>query len=225
MKELKSRAFTLVELLVVISIIAMLLAVLIPALNRARQSGRTVVCKSNLKQLGVYGLIYQQNNNGFIVPGRNQSPVWQELMNIPGFKLNAGGEQKGDFCDVLQDPATKYRSHSGAYGYNWSCGSEYSTPIKICTIKRPAEKIIITDATLVWPYTQVFAVVERDVADKRVKNFIDWGRHGKQGKLGYINVLWLDGHVTLETGMSGSTEGTVPVLLKDPKYRYYWLFE
>ncbi len=49
----QSRGFTLVELLVVISIIAMLLAVLMPALGRARASGLKVVCQSNLKQLGM----------------------------------------------------------------------------------------------------------------------------------------------------------------------------
>jgi prepilin-type N-terminal cleavage/methylation domain-containing protein/prepilin-type processing-associated H-X9-DG protein len=56
-------AFTLVELLVVISIIALLLAVLIPALSRARESGRAVVCSTNLKQIGLAMIMYVENNN------------------------------------------------------------------------------------------------------------------------------------------------------------------
>lgn len=47
------RGFTLVELLVVISIIALLLAVLMPALSKARENGRKVVCGANLKQIGI----------------------------------------------------------------------------------------------------------------------------------------------------------------------------
>jgi prepilin-type N-terminal cleavage/methylation domain-containing protein/prepilin-type processing-associated H-X9-DG protein len=55
--------FTLVELLVVISIIAILLAVLIPALNKAKEQGRTVVCLSNLKTYGLALALYTNANN------------------------------------------------------------------------------------------------------------------------------------------------------------------
>ncbi|OHB53857.1 MAG: hypothetical protein A2Y10_00300 [Planctomycetes bacterium GWF2_41_51] len=58
-----SEGFTLVELLVVISIIAMLLAVLIPSLNKARDSARTIVCGANLKNYGVALHAYANSNS------------------------------------------------------------------------------------------------------------------------------------------------------------------
>ncbi|GEM_PF-2133206 len=60
----KEKAFTLVELLVVISIIAMLLAVLMPALSKARATARWVVCGSNLKQWGYTLQGYATENSG-----------------------------------------------------------------------------------------------------------------------------------------------------------------
>jgi prepilin-type processing-associated H-X9-DG protein/prepilin-type N-terminal cleavage/methylation domain-containing protein len=60
--------FTLVELLVVISIIAMLLAILIPSLNKARQSGQRVVCATHQKTIGLANQIYANSWNGSYVP-------------------------------------------------------------------------------------------------------------------------------------------------------------
>jgi prepilin-type N-terminal cleavage/methylation domain-containing protein len=60
----RNKAFTLVELLVVISIIAMLLAVLMPALSKARAAARWVVCGSNLKQWGYTLQGYSTENSG-----------------------------------------------------------------------------------------------------------------------------------------------------------------
>lgn len=65
----KRTGFTLVELLVVISIIAILLAVLLPALNKAREQGRTVICKSNVKQWGMMLMMYANANNGHFMRG------------------------------------------------------------------------------------------------------------------------------------------------------------
>lgn len=60
------RAFTLIELLVVISIVALLLSILLPSLNGARENARNVVCKSNLRQVGMAFMVYAQNNKNYL---------------------------------------------------------------------------------------------------------------------------------------------------------------
>lgn len=64
---MKNKGFTLVELLVVISIIAILLAVLIPALNKAREASRTLMCENDMKQLGTAWYAYAVANDNLLV--------------------------------------------------------------------------------------------------------------------------------------------------------------
>ena len=68
-------AFTLTELLVVISIIAILAALLLPAISLVRDSARTVVCANNLRQIGLGFALYGNDFEG-------QYPGWQT--NAPG---------------------------------------------------------------------------------------------------------------------------------------------
>ena len=62
----RRRGFTLVELLVVIAIIAVLMAILMPALNRVREQGKRAVCLSNVKQLALAWIMYADDNDGKI---------------------------------------------------------------------------------------------------------------------------------------------------------------
>jgi prepilin-type N-terminal cleavage/methylation domain-containing protein/prepilin-type processing-associated H-X9-DG protein len=66
--------FTLVELLVVITIIALLVAILLPSLAKVRTQGRRAQCLSNLRQIGVAISTYALSNNGFIPYGPAQAP-------------------------------------------------------------------------------------------------------------------------------------------------------
>src|SRR6476619_1603552 len=68
-------AFSLVELLVVIGIIAVLIGILMPALTRARASAISLQCKSNLRQVGVLLQSYASNYRGWVYPVGPKNPV------------------------------------------------------------------------------------------------------------------------------------------------------
>ncbi|MFQ6035047.1 MAG: prepilin-type N-terminal cleavage/methylation domain-containing protein [Sedimentisphaerales bacterium] len=77
----KRRGFTLIELLVVIAIVAILMAIIMPTLNRAREQGKRAACLSNLKQLQLAWSVYADDNDEKIVNGEaynggdGQAPV------------------------------------------------------------------------------------------------------------------------------------------------------
>ncbi len=119
------RGFTLVELLVVIGIIAVLIALLLPALNRARSAAKTINCLSNLRQLGLGYQMYLNGNRGKsleYVP--NNEDFWMELL-VPYVQ---NFEQVG-ICPEAPEPSFGQGSaheswgpnifnHEGSYAFN-----------------------------------------------------------------------------------------------------------
>jgi len=76
-KESKiQNGFTLVELLVVIGIIALLISILLPALNKARASARAIACQSNMRQVGQAFQMYAGEYKGIIAPAQMRWDGW-----------------------------------------------------------------------------------------------------------------------------------------------------
>jgi prepilin-type N-terminal cleavage/methylation domain-containing protein/prepilin-type processing-associated H-X9-DG protein len=79
------KAFTLIELLVVIAMIAMLMAILMPSLQRVRRQARAVACQANLGQWGIFYATYTADNNGYLPSIENRMPVdWASSLWVQG---------------------------------------------------------------------------------------------------------------------------------------------
>lgn len=208
------KIFTLVELLVVISIIIMLAALLLPSLQKVRERGKSIQCLSNERQLSIAFMSYISDNAEYFPihigdSGPGTKPNWVGRFLINGYVSHPSiflcpthnnlhtQDIKTKTVDVLiNSSCIGYLD----YGYNFNhigtsrrYGGAWVPSAKITQLKSPASTLIIADDYNAADQRQGLAYLY----DYFFTTFSDAGfadaRHS-----GTINIMWADGHVKSE---------------------------
>jgi prepilin-type N-terminal cleavage/methylation domain-containing protein/prepilin-type processing-associated H-X9-DG protein len=235
------RAFTLVELLMVIAIIAILSAMLLPALAKGKWSAQRAACESNLRQIGTATEIYLGDNGGFFF-NRCATPTtagqqwwfgWLQGTTVPeghrAFDLSTGvlfpylhgSDVRLCPSPVWSSPQFKPKGTNVIFSYGCNAfvfAAQNQKPISAGTISRPADAALFADAaqvnTFQMPALPSHPMFEEFYYLDLETNYSNFNNqpNGHFRHSQKANVTFYDGHVSLEKAVPGSYDQRLPGL-------------
>lgn len=186
------RAFTLIEMLIVVVIIALLAALLFPVFNSVRSAGRITTCQSNLRQIGMAMQLYQNDYNRFYPDLRTPPPGCSWSSNIAHYTKGdavftcpeAPNKVFQSGCPSVKREGDVTTSFRGGYSFDVPYGP---TQLSELRIKMPSQMISVIDGD----GDKVSAPLESGPLSRAdLENMVVALRH-KDG----ANALFVDGHV------------------------------